>query len=185
MENNINKLVVESKKGDSEALMTLIEYFNSSIEYLIRTEKKESQNDYRQMLISELTIQVYELDENKVKNPKAYLKACLKSYFIKINKWSKLHLDIENEADAFESDTYDIYERNQLDEYLKVLEKFLNKRQLEIFKMRVIENKSVRDISRFYNVSENNIYKILKNIKTNLANNKSLREVIINEFLYT
>lgn len=185
MEKNIDKLILEAKNGDTKALMEIIEYFDFTIKNLTRNERKESQKDYKQMLISELTIQVYKLDENKVKNKKAYLQACLKNYFIKINKWSKVDLNIEDTSEPFELDNYEIYENNHINEYLKVLGKFLNKRQLQIFKMRIIDNRSVKDISEFYCVSQNDIYKILKNTEKKVSNNRRLKEMIINEFLYT
>lgn len=185
MEKDIDNLILKAKNGDTKALMGIIECFNFTIKNLTRNEKKESQKDYEQMLISELTIQVYKLDENKVKNKKAYLQACLKNYFIKINKWSKVDLNIEDVSEAFELDNYDIYEDNHIGQYLKVLERFLSKRQLYIFKMRVIDNRSVKDISKFYCVSQNDIYKILKNVQKKISNNKCLKEMIINEFLYT
>ncbi len=184
MSNVIDDLIIKAKYGNTDALIQVINYFNLTIKNLTMKEKKESQKDYHEMLISELTIKIYELDEHRVKNKKAYLWTCLKNYFIKINKWSKVDLNIEGSSEPSELDKYELDKNNKIDDYLKILANFLNTKQLNIFKMRVIDNRSVSDISKFYSVTENDIYKILKKIKKNIFNNTKLKEIIINEFLY-
>lgn len=179
METNLNQLILKFQTGDYTALNEIIEIFLPTIKKLIAGENKSSFFTYRDTLITDLTLSIYNLDITKISNTKAYLNTCLKNSFLKFNASSISTISTPDKYELLNTDIYQL-DFNKISEYIDILRKYLSSKELELIELRIIENRSVKDIARYYNLSESNVYKRLKKVQVKLQNNSYLKKDLIN-----
>lgn len=92
-----------------------------------------------------------------------YIYKSIKSEYIKLSKYSRKH-DINDE---FDDSINSNYQSNEIEYHLLLItiESILNQKELELFKMRFINNYSQIEIARKYNISRQAINKKINKIR--------------------
>lgn len=175
MKQTLDDLLIRFQSNDASALPEIIKVFEPTIKFLIKNEYRESFFTYYDTLITDLVISIYNLNTNTILNKKAYLNACLKNSFIKFNSSCISTTLLPSNYDLYSFDNYSIY-LNNTSEYLDILRNYLTLKELELLDLRFIENVSIKNLSKLYNVSESDIYKRLKKLKIKLSTNPSLKK---------
>ena len=175
MNQTLDELIIKFQSNDISALPEIIKIFDTTIKFLIKNEHRESFFTYYDTLITDLVISIYNLNTNTIVNKKAYLNTCLKNSFIKFNSSSISTILLPGNCNLYSFDNYSIYLNNTY-EYLDILRNYLTPKELELMNLRFIENISIKNLSKLYDVSESDMYKRLKKLKMKLSTNLSLKK---------